>query len=334
MAIFAPANGQESNGGHYYYVCTYNYGYEITIQLKKINLDQKAIVNTVDTPIKGWVPLGTPLTVERNGKQFFIVVANDGEPAKNSDFLPYPVLNYSVINSNMQLGASRHLDSMTLVDIYRYPEKSPSYKVFEDHGESEVIFRGKPALGPEDSLEFIERRYYPQSENEQPIISGYQYFERIYPSNDRYYWFANCNRGIDLLVIDYPNRILIKSREIANNRNHGNLFALSDSVIYAFFTNCNIVGGSIESLQKLDRDSSYLITYKPETLEQIDSIWLPYPSLDSGYVAGETGICDRVGPYMVYYFFNDDGIELYAPAMLFIFDTRTNEATWLRVGWR
>jgi len=35
-----------------------------------------------------------------------------------------------------------------------------------------------------------------------------------------------------------------------------------------------------------------------------------------------------------YYYFWQDGYEGFDPAYLLIFDTRTNEASWLRVGWR
>jgi hypothetical protein len=58
------------------------------------------------------------------------------------------------------------------------------------------------------------------------------------------------------------------------------------------------------------------------------------PNIEGGYIINEIGECDNIGPYMVYYYFAQEDYRYFSPAMLFIFDTRTNEATWLRVGWR
>ena len=48
----------------------------------------------------------------------------------------------------------------------------------------------------------------------------------------------------------------------------------------------------------------------------------------------EYGLADVVGNYIVVYFFDCELREGFLPAMLFIFDTRTNTARWLNVGWR
>jgi hypothetical protein len=65
----------------------------------------------------------------------------------------------------------------------------------------------------------------------------------------------------------------------------------------------------------------------------MDSIPIPdYPEGD--FISGSYGPAELVGPYIVYYFGESNDLGQLYPAMLFIFDTRTNEATWLRVGWR
>jgi len=66
----------------------------------------------------------------------------------------------------------------------------------------------------------------------------------------------------------------------------------------------------------------------------MESLAIQYPNSDSGYIGSGYGPCERIGPYFIYYFFDGEDYRYFSPAMLFIFDTRTNQATWLRVGWR
>jgi hypothetical protein len=62
---------------------------------------------------------------------------------------------------------------------------------------------------------------------------------------------------------------------------------------------------------------------------------LPIADYPEGEYPGEdSNPADVVGDYIVYYFFRGAGRDRFDPAMLLIFDTRTNEASWLRVGWR
>lgn len=73
--------------------------------------------------------------------------------------------------------------------------------------------------------------------------------------------------------------------------------------------------------------------YNPATLTLLERI--PIADFSSGNYPGyEDGLANIVGDFIVYYFFMEDDEHYYSPAMLFIFDTRTNQATWLRVGWR
>jgi hypothetical protein len=74
-----------------------------------------------------------------------------------------------------------------------------------------------------------------------------------------------------------------------------------------------------------------LLIIDASNFTRVDTILLSTRDL---YVSNEYGFTDNIYPYMVYYFADSDCGECYDPAYLLIFDTRTNEAAWLRVGWR
>jgi len=321
---------------HPYYLCTYE-GPDSSggVVLLKVDLDQKSVVSSLGLPMQGELAFRVPLVIDRARQRFYVVPTNDGLPAKNSQLLASPVCNYSVINNDMALVVQGQLSGISIIGSFHFPlSTSPLIKVIERQGDSSNVFRGRPVLVSGNRLEVVDRAYGPESDADYPEIGGFRYFKRVAPFNDRYYWAANSN-GVYILVIGFHDSTLINSTLVCTSRAQANIFALSpgDSLIYCFFINYNSLGGP-EAFRKTGIDPSYLITFAPESLAQIDSLSLPSPSLDYGYVQPETGICDKVGPYLVYYFFLQESYKYFSPAMLFIFDTRTNEATWLRVGWR
>jgi len=104
-------------------------------------------------------------------------------------------------------------------------------------------------------------------------------------------------------------------------------------LIYLFKINCNKING-YPGGEKLSIDPSILVRYKALDLTLFDSTPISYPPIEDGYASCEWGDCRKVGQFLIHYFFEGEEPGYFSPAMLFIFDTRTNEARWLRVGWR
>ena len=104
----------------------------------------------------------------------------------------------------------------------------------------------------------------------------------------------------------------------------------SANKIYTFITPYKMYSYS-PPVYSADTMSMAICIYNPSTLDQTDSISY---SVGESYAAMEIGPAESLGPYLYYYYFWQDGYEGFDPAYLLIFDTRTNEATWLRVGWR
>jgi hypothetical protein len=112
------------------------------------------------------------------------------------------------------------------------------------------------------------------------------------------------------------------------------LFAVKNNLLYIFNLNYEIrFKNKIVKGYGQDWIESNVRVINLENFSLIDSIQVPdYPEGD--YISGSSGVADVVGNYIVYYFGSSNDMEIFAPAMLFIFDTRTNQAAWLRVGWR
>jgi hypothetical protein len=112
-------------------------------------------------------------------------------------------------------------------------------------------------------------------------------------------------------------------------------FHPSTGKLYCFFLNY-VYKCRSEDLNKVygqDWGSPEVVIYDPHTLVELDRIKIA-DCTEEDYAGMAFGRAEIVGDFIVYYYSDSEGIEQFEPAMLFIFDTRTNEARWLRVGWR
>ena len=175
---------------------------------------------------------------------------------------------------------------------------------------------------------------YIYRDEDYPTVGGFRYFHQIAADNVRVFWVLD-DRGKYLLLIDKAESNLIDSLNISTELNYSNLFALSvdNSTIYVFYIDCFCKGWRTPT--KLESTApNFLKRYSTVDLSLIDSLCIPSPCTDSICLEYVSTSCERVGDYLVYFFMQTAHIEWYPPALLFIFDTRTNEANWLRVGWR
>jgi hypothetical protein len=316
----------------YYYTCSYEEPqWGTNLLFSQINLDSKILANTVSLPVRGQVFLKNPIIVERGNRTKFIVSAFDGLSGKNTQLLPETVSNYGVIGQNLNVLRIGEIEGVQIHSVER-PGNSETWVKFINRLGGHK--RGLINLRSDNGVQFSRIEEDPYIDSDYPAISGFRYFEKIAKRNHSLYWNTTSN-GRYLLSIDIQNNILIDSLRLGSSGDYSNLFGLSDndSLIYAFFMNYNYLGHPL-SMQKLEIDPSYVKIFSSADFSLVDSIDIIYPPIDSGYVGRETGSIDKVGPYFVYFFFSGEDYRYFSPAMLFIFDTRTNEATWLRVGWR
>jgi hypothetical protein len=121
---------------------------------------------------------------------------------------------------------------------------------------------------------------------------------------------------------------------LENYESRNSIFAVLDTIIYVFSLNYELhFKGRIEKGYGQDWIDANVRMFNIRNFVLLDSLSLPdYPEGD--FISGSYGVGEVKGPFITYYFGQSGDMQLVYPAMLFIFDTRTNEATWLRVGWR
>jgi hypothetical protein len=332
VAIMFSCQIYGQNIDYCYYLSAYqNDDWPTDILFEKIDLNSKSIINSVPIRLTGELQAKNPIPLSLRNQTIYFISTINGLPAKNCEYLNRRVANYAILNTDGVLIQQGQMPYFQILD----------YKILA-RGMVEINYSDSLGMNSWGNLSIINgatphvnftRRAVFDSIN-YPTISNFRYMNKIIGSNSLLYWVDNYS-GRYILKLNYEQRILIDSLKIdsTNTSNHIIGIGNGDSVIYSFYLNYNIVGGP-ESTRKTSVDSSYLKLFRISDFSFIDSIPINNPANDSDIVGNSNGPCDRIGPYFVYYFFNGEDYRYFSSAMLFIFDTRTNEARWLRVGWR
>jgi hypothetical protein len=332
--LLLPINACLSQSSPYYYIVSYESPQWGTNAIfTKIDLETKNVLYSTSVSMPGQIMIKKPAPFTMRGDTIFFISAIDGTPAKNSEVGNQIVTNYALLNNRGDILRIGQLPNLYIYDLlYSLDDSSLiRYKLFSDRAERKM--RGILKIDRNRNLNIDPRDngYGVSIPDSIDIFTGIQ---RIDNNNDQFFWCLN-DGAIYILSLDIYREVLIDSLNIDESLSYSHLFALSsiDSTIYAFSINYNIMGGP-ESLQKTSISPSYLNKYRMSDFSLLDSIQIVNTSPDSGYIMSEYGSADKMEPYLVYFFFNGEDYRYFSPAMLFIFDTRTNEATWLRVGWR
>ena len=330
VTIFSVTIGQ--NYETTYYAVSYaNNSLANDILFSKINIDNRTIDYSVKIPIRGQIQFKKPIIFKSNSNQYFFITTFNGLSGKNSVLLNEPYSGYAMIDEHQRIIAQNKIPNIQLTGFSQVNNLTAIVEYIDSVGANmegilDLTDFNHPVVTP------IRRLTYDNSEY--PVIAGFQYFKRIKKSDNKIYWCTMMN-GVYLLALDIANNKLLDSLNIEVPTPYTYLMVLSnnDSLVYVFYMNYNEVSGP-PSMIKTNIDTSYVKIYRTSNFSLTDSLKVEYPPADSEYFMGMTGPADNVGPYFVYFDMAGEGIEFYSPAMLFIFDTRTNEASWLRVGWR
>jgi len=322
---------------YFYNICSYeNDEMGTNILVSKIDLTNKRIVNSISLPSEGELAYRIPLKIQRGNQNLLLVATNNGVRSKNSRQLPNPILNYYILNNDFNILNNGQLNNITILGRLSYPNYKIDSLSFVAHQDSLFLGkRGRIIVNQQNRIQIDNQTVETYSESNFPEICGFRYFDKIKDSNNNLYYNATTN-GVYLLKLDTRNDVLLDSLNLNSDKPLFNLFGISDddSLVYVFYMNSNNLGGP-PAMQKTEVDPSYVKILRAGNFTLVDSIDIEYPSLELGYVGGATtGLIDKVGPYFVYFDLNSESYRWFSPAMLFIFDTRTNEASWLRVGWR
>jgi hypothetical protein len=309
--------------------------------LKTIDLQTAIITDSVIISTCGYVPSKKPAIISLNGQRYLIAFSEDGGYNKNVCKRDYTV--YYVIVKDSTTLSVMHRDSVFDAAISQFKQyrgdSTFQYGLirYQDTSYTNLIPSGRFTL----DNDFNFYRQNSMAPNSIPgritLLGSFECLDRVnLPNNHNLYYSLDLNSNYWILRLSSAG-LLIDSLLVENISHASTIFAYHPGrdKIYCFYLNYEQHGKfkEYEKNYKQDWITPQVKIYDPGTLKLSDSIQIA--DFDSGnYPLGERGLADVVGDYIVYYFFEDEWIGSINPAVLFIFDTRTNEARWLRVGWR
>jgi hypothetical protein len=294
------------------------------VQTKFIDLDKKNIITSIEIAREGELTEIQPMHVFCQGKACLISMTNTACYCKNTSVGDYNTHVAIIDSTSKTLLVSYDIPHQITIELYSL-------------GDSLFFLGGSLENGPNhreiDEVCTIDSYYnivnvMPIDQYTKPHVSpvlDFKVFNNIYFDivDGQYRVFK---RDREMQTID---SLLLEPLESRNM-----IFAGIDSILYVFSINYEVhIKGRDDKAYGQDWITPNVRRYNIDSFKMIDSIPIPDFKKDN-FVSGDDGVARVFGPYITYYFGEPGDMELLYPAMLFIFDTRTNETTWLRVGWR
>ena len=340
ILLFVLVNGSFAQN---YYVNTYGDSNDENLRpilIKAINLTSRQITDSVIVANYGYIWLKNPAQITSNGIQVLVTVVENGSYAKNSYMGPNSVI-YSVVQAGRDMTIVRR-DSINdaIIDCF---DQFPGEQTFRlglarhvDTSYTMILPTGNYGLN--DNFDLLRQSIFSPEiyPGRLSNIGEFKYPTRINPQNPRnlYYCLKNYQYWLAHII---NNQIVVDSLQLETDLPASAVFAYHPirDKIYVFHLNYEQHGKFRENDKNYGQNwiAPEVSIYDPNTFQLLESHQIA--DFDSSnYPLRERGVADVVGNYIVYYFFQDEWLGKFYPAMLFIFDTRTNQATWLRVGWR
>jgi hypothetical protein len=328
MLFFCPP----ARPSNYYYLVAYEKDSLHTgVLFEKIDISTHNIIFSTPIELRGEVQFSTPIPLQSRITQLYFIATINGLSGKNTDVLNQITTYYAMCDSSGNIYHIGRFPNIQLLEYKKNVSGTIEINYIDSSGES-VWGNLNVDNGGVAHINYLRREIIDTINY--PNIGIFGYPRKISETNNAIYWHDS-HLGRYVLKINPTSRLLVDSLNVdhANRLNHLIGLGELDTIVYSFNLSYNIMGGPV-SLRKTSIDSSYVKTYRTSNFTLLDSIPINNPDTNLGYIGTANGPCEKVGPYFVYYFFGSGDYRYFSPAMLFIFDTRTNEARWLRVGWR
>ena len=301
----------------------------------KLDLASKSKSDSVILPVTGQFVDGYPFELSRNSFSALITIIQNGVPAKNAGPPKGHTDTYYCTVSQTNLSIL-NLDSLLFRAVVGFKKSDDNRLSIQWIDE-----RNSNLLTQEDILELDvtnEPRTISTGQFERPDyslndIGHFKNPKKLLNTADTITYWDLGPSGANIYLFRHNPSTGILNQTLIGDRTEMNIvlgYNESANKIYSFITPYKMYSYS-PSVYSSDTLNMTIGVYDPFTLSKIDS--LTYPVGDA-YAAMEIGTAESDGPYLYYYYFWQDGYGQFDPAYLLIFDTRTNEATWLRVGWR
>jgi len=327
----------------YYYVVAYgqssNRFEDRSVFLKRIDLDSAKITDSVMIAENGTIASVSPIQLSVESTEYLIGFVEKGIVAKNTG-TGTPQVNYRIvkIDNTLSIVKTDSFVNCRTERLKQYQNDNSFFFGIENHDNQNSIFPvGKYILDNNLNFVFIEplkNQYAPGT------IEKFGDFEFLTPlgtPNPHNLYYAYKDFGYWAVRLDSTRTTILDSicLELENRANSNFAYHLLRDKFYWFHINYEEHVGSPETNKNYGQDwiIPEVLVIDPSNFKSSEKYQIA--DFDSGsYPYNQRGPATVVGDYIVFYYFDIELREEFNLAPLFIFDTRTNTARWLNVGWR
>ena len=301
----------------------------------EIDIDQKQKLDSLQLYAKGEFISKAPFYRSQRGQGLLISSLVNGLAAKNSVIREHTYSYYYFINSsNLNLiREDSMVDKMIETIVWGQPDTITVNWYDEISRQS---MRSYYRIDPDDhSLRYIRSRVLSNDDFRSEQLGSYVGPDFICQlGSSKYYWgleFIGESSFVNVFKVN-SDTVIVGEARVGDRRVQNIICGYNPQAekIYCFLTPYELLSFSPVSESPQNVRPRVLII-DPQNLSIETEIEF---QMGDAYAAQEVGTAESAGPYLYYYYFQQDGYGQFDPAYLLIFDTRTNEASWLRVGWR
>jgi hypothetical protein len=326
-----------------YFLLSYGNGSNDTsglgVFLRRIDLDSTKIIDSVCISGPGTIATEHPIQLSLNNEKYLIAVLDRTFFAKNG-WMGGDQVYYKIIKVDTTLSVVKtdsFINCLTSCTDQYGNDNTFNFGIENLETHKAVLPKGRYRIDSNYNLVFIDslKSYFDPNGIEK--LNKYEYLHPFNFPNRHNLYYAGPNSWFATLRLDSTRTIILDSVKLLNGLKVSTIFAYHPKTdkLYCFYLNyeCHSKFEELQKNYKQDWSTPEVLIFDPVNLELIkrDTVADFTPG---NYPYMGKGLADVVGDYIVFYFYEEEMLSSLFPAMLFIFDTRTNTAKWLNVGWR
>ena len=321
----------------YAYLNSYILNREFPTQniLFKVDIDDKSKIDSVILPVRGQFVDSYPFELSRNSFSVLLTIMQNGVPGKNAD----PPKGYAdtfyalILPNNLSIIRLDSLLFRAIVGFKNINDNRLSLQWVNEENSNSPTQEDLIGIGNNQRLRVFSSHNYIRPDYSLNDINQFTSPKKLLNIADTTIYWDIESSASNVYLFKHSPSTGIMTQTLLGDRTEMNIvvgYNESSNNIYSFVTPFKMYS-YFPPVYSADTLNMAICIYNPSTLDQTDSISY---SVGEAYAAKEIGTAESNGPYLYYYYFWQDGYRRFDPAYLLIFDTRTNEADWLRVGWR
>jgi hypothetical protein len=327
----------------YYYVVAYgqasNRYEDREVFLKRIDLDSAKVTDSILVAANGTIASVSPIKLSVDSTEYLIGFVEKGIIAKNTG-TGTPQLSYGIVKIDNTLSLVKtdsFIDCLSERLEQYQNDNSFVFGVERMDIRNSIFPVGKYFLNNDLNFVFIEPLKSQYAPGTIEKIGDFEFLIPLGMPNPHNLYYAFKDFGYWAVRLNSTKMKILDSicLELENRANSNFTYHPIRNKFYWFHLNYEEHVGSPEFDKNYGQDwiIPEVLVIDPYNFKSFEKHQIA--DFDSGsYPYNQRGLATVVGDYIVFYYSDSELREEFNLAPLFIFDTRTNTAKWLNVGWR